>query len=342
MTPAELESFCLRLPKIELHVHLEGSIQPRTLLSLARRRRVDLPADDEAGLAEWFRFSDFDHFVEVYLACSRCLRDPEDFQLVVNDFLEEQARQNILYSEVHFTIGTHLENGANGDEVADALWEAICEGERRWGTGMRLIPDIVRNVDPVHADRTLEWALAARGRGVIGLGIAGSETFPDEPFREHFEVAREEGLHRVAHAGEHLGPESIRSVIETLSPERIGHGVAAVKDEDLLALLVADALPLEVCPSSNVALGVFPSIAEHPFDALLRSGVSVSINSDDPPFFNTTLSEEYSRLATAFGYSQEELARLARGAMDHSFLDSEWRQRLESEMSRRMPTGAVQ
>ncbi len=335
MTPAELEGFCLQLPKIELHVHLEGSMQPGTLLRLARRRGVDLPASDEASLAEWFRFRDFDHFVEIYLTCSRCLRDPEDFQLLVVDFLREQARQNILYSEVHFTIGTHLAHGVNGDEVADAMWEAICDGERRFGTALRLIPDIVRNVGPAPADQTLEWALDARDRGVVALGISGSETFPDEPFREHFEVAKSEGLHRVAHAGEHLGPESIRSAIDVCSPERIGHGVAAVQDKALMADLVAAGIPLEVCPSSNVALGVFPSLEEHPFDQLRQAGVAVSINSDDPPFFDTTLSDEYARMAEVFGYSAEDLVALALQALDQAFLSPREKERLVAEMDSR-------
>lgn len=337
-----LAAFCLELPKIELHVHLEGSIQPRTLLELARRRRVELPARNEAGLKDWFRFKDFDHFVEIYLTCSRCLRDPEDFQLVVRDFLREQARQNVLYSEVHFTIATHLGNGANGGELADAIWEAIEEGERELGTTMRLIPDIVRNVGPGPADKTLEWALDARDRGVVALGISGSETFPNEPFREHFEVASAEGLHRVAHAGEHGGPDSIASVLEVCGPERIGHGVAVIGDEELLAEVAAARLPLEVCPTSNVALGVVPSLEEHPFDRLLEAGVSISVNSDDPPFFETTLSKEFERLSRTFGYDEAQLARLALAPVDHAFVDAERREALRGEMSARIEVLGVE
>lgn len=342
MTVAELAEFCRQLPKIELHVHLEGSIQPRTLLELARRRRVDLPANDEAGLEEWFRFRDFDHFVEIYLTCCRCLRHPEDFQLVVDDFLREQARQSILYSEVHFTIGTHLANGVNGGEVADAMWQAIQDGRRRWGSAMRLIPDIVRNVGPRPADQTLEWALEARGLGVVALGISGSETFPDEPFREHFQVAANAGLRRVAHAGEHLGPESIRSVLEVCAPERIGHGVAAARDVELLDELVAVGLPLEVCPSSNVALGVVDSLEKHPFDALYRAGAAVSINSDDPPFFGTTLSSEFERLSRTFSYSRRELAGLALAPLDHAFLEEARRELLAVEMATRLSALGVE
>src|SRR4051812_1295261 len=210
-----IDLFLLRMPKVELHVHLEGSMRPAVLLELARRNGVDLPAQDEAGLKKWFRFRDFEHFVEIYLTCSRALRTPEDFQLLASDFLAEQACQNILYSEVHFTISTHLANGANGDEVLGALEEAVREAEKSNGVTLRLIPDVVRNVGPEKAARPRGWAPAGRGRGVVALGLSGSETrFPTEPFRHCFETAAREGLHRVAHAGETAGPESIRSVLD--------------------------------------------------------------------------------------------------------------------------------
>jgi len=316
-----LEAFLLRLPKAELHVHLEGSMRPAVLLELARRNGVELPADDEEGLARWFRFRDFDHFVQVYLTCSRALRTPEDFQLLAADFLAGQARQNVLYTEAHFTIGTHLMNGANGGEVLAALEEAIRAGEARHGVRLRLIPDVVRNV-PAMAGATLEWALAGRDRGVVvALGLSGFEArCGNEPFRETFAEAARVGLHRVAHAGEHAGPASIRSVLEVCGAERIGHGVRAVEDPALLSELAGRGIPLEVCPSSNVCLGVVPDLAHHPFDALRRAGCRVTVNSDDGPFFGTTLTDEYLRLARTFGYGPDELAELARAAWSAAFL----------------------
>lgn len=315
-----LETFLLRMPKVELHVHLEGSMRPAVLLQLARRNGVALPADDEAGLARWFKFSDFEHFVQVYLTCSKALRTPEDFKLLAADFLAEQARQNIVYTEAHFTIGTHLTNGADGEELAAALEEAIREGEERLGVRLRLIPDIVRNV-PAMADATLEWALAGRGRGVVALGLSGSEArFPSEPFREHFATAAREGLRSVAHAGEHAGPASIRSVLEACGAERIGHGVRAVEDPALVAELRDRRIPLEVCPSSNVCLGVVPDLAHHPFDRLRQAGCRVTVNSDDAPFFDTTLTDEYLRLHQTFGYGPAELADLALAGLSAAFL----------------------
>jgi adenosine deaminase len=317
-----LDRFLLRCPKVELHVHLEGAMRPAVLLELARRNGIELPARDEAGLKRWFRFTDFEHFVQVYLACSRALRGPEDFQLLVHDFLAEQATQNILHTEAHFTIATHIANGANGGEILAALAEAIAEGEQRYGVTLRLIPDIVRNVGVPPADQTLEWALKGRERGVVAaLGFSGSEAlYPNEPFREHFAAAAREGLHRVAHAGEHAGPESIRSVLEVCGAERIGHGVRAVDDPTLVKELRASQIPLEVCPTSNLCLGVAPNLLSHPFNRLYRAGVALSVNSDDPAFFNTNLTREYLKLHQTFGYTPAQLAGLSLAALRQSFL----------------------
>lgn len=308
-------------------------MRPRTLLALARRRRVDLPADDEEGLREWFRFRDFDHFVEIYLACSRCLRDPEDFQRLMTDFAADQASQRVRYCEVHFTIGTHWRNGANAGELLDALAESIAEAERLDGVAVRLIPDIVRDV-PEAADLTLEWAIAGHRRGVVAaLGLSGREAVaPSEPFAPHFAEAARQGLHRVAHAGEHAGPDSIRAVLERCGAERIGHGVRVLEDPALVEELRVRSVPLEVCPSSNVCLGVVPDLAHHPFDALRRAGLSVTVSTDDPPLFETSLNDEYLRLAETFGYSAEELVELAVAAARHAFVAPVERDRLESEI----------
>jgi adenosine deaminase len=331
-----IDRFLLRLPKVELHVHLEGSMRPAVLLELARRNGIELPAQDESGLKRWFRFTNFEHFVQVYLACSRALRRPEDFQLLALDVLAEQAYQNVVYTEAHFTISTHLANGANGEEVLAALAEAIAEGERRYGVTLRLIPDIVRNVGVEPADRTLEWALAGRKLGVVAaLGLSGSERlYPNEPFREHFAAAKREGLHRVAHAGEHAGPESIRSVLQVCDAERIGHGVRAVEDPALVEELRAAQIPLEVCPASNVCLGVVPDLASHPFDRLYRAGVALSVSSDDPAFFNTNLTREYLHLHQTFGYTAAQMAGLSLTAVRQAFLPEAGRAAMEESFRR--------
>lgn len=329
-----LAEFLRLMPKVELHVHLEGSMRPSTLLALAEKRGVDLPAGDEEGLGRWFCFRDFEHFVEVYVTCSKVLREPEDFERLALDFLEEQAAQNVVLSEAHFTISTHVAHGADPQGVMDALESAVRQGRKRWGIELKLIPDVVRNMPVDRADVTLEWALAGRGRGlVVAMGLSGLEaSHPNEPFVPHFEAAAREGLHRVAHAGEHAGPESVRSALELVGAERIGHGVRAVEDPQLVAELVRRRVPLEVCPTSNLCLKVFDRMERHSFDELYRAGVPVSINSDDPPFFNTTLSHEYLRLARTFGYGPAELAGLSLAALHHAFLTEPERQRREREM----------
>ncbi len=297
-------------------------MRPRTLLALARRRRVTLPADDEAGLREWFRFRDFDHFVEIYLTCSKCVRDPEDFQRLVADFAADQAAENIRYSEVHFTVGTHWLNGVATDEVLDAMTETIVAVERDENVRIRLIPDIVRDVGAKTADSTLDWALAGKRKGVVvGLGLTGREAlYSSAPFADHFAAAAAAGIHRVAHAGEHAGPEAVCSALDTCGAERIGHGIRALEDPGLIERLRRDRIPLEVCPTSNICLGLAPDVAHHPFDELRRAGLEVSLNTDDPALFDTTLSEEFRRVGEAFAYTPEVLANLALAAAEHSFL----------------------
>ena len=234
MTPAALDRFIERMPKAELHLHLEGSIRPATLLRLASRHRVDLPATTVEGVREWFRFADFAEFVEIYLTCSACLRDPEDFQLAADELMAELERQNVVYCEAHLTVGTHAGNGVNLGELADAMAEVIDEGRRRRGVTLRLITDIVRNV-----------AAAGRPDPRVGAGRAGARPWwrsgcpvssrsPTTPFREHFAEAERQGLHRVAHAGENTDAANIRAALAECRPERIGHGIRAVEDPALM------------------------------------------------------------------------------------------------------------
>ena len=329
-----LGGFLAALPKVELHIHLEGAMPPETLLALARRHRIALPADGVEGLREWFRFRDFDHFVEVYLACSRVLRAPEDFQRLMADFAAEQERQGVRYCEVHFTIGTHWMNGLPVDEVLDALAETIRDEERRRGVRVRLIPDIVRDVGARTADPTLDWALEAGRRGIaVALGLTGREAIcPSDPYADHFAAAAEAGLHCVAHAGEHAGPASIEAVLGPCRAERVGHGVRAIEDAGLVARLAERRTPLEICPTSNVALGVVPDLARHPFDRLRRAGVELSVNTDDPALFDTDLPREYEKLAATFGYDAETLVDLAVAGVRHSFLPAAEKSKLAAEI----------
>ena len=263
---------------------------------------------------------------------SRCLRDPEDFQIVVADFMAEQKRLNICYTEAHFTISTHAANGANVEEVGDAMAEAIAEGQRRWETRLALIPDIVRNAEFARADLTLEWALANRHRTVVALGLGGKESHSSRPFRSHFETAAREGLARVAHAGEQQGAESIRATFADCAPQRLGHGIRAVDDPALMRWLREERVPIEVCPTSNLRLGLVEDLASHPFGELHRAGLEVSLNTDDPALFETDLVREIATTARAFDLGPTEVCRLTLSALRHSFLPDDEKRRLRREI----------
>ena len=328
-----LTQFIRRMPKVELHVHLEGSIQPAMLLQLAQRNDVSLPADDVVGLQRWYQFTDFKHFIEIYLTISSCICTPEDIELVARDFLRNQAAQNIRYSEVTFTPYTHF--GTNRrlpfDEQFDALSRARAWAAREFDVHCGWVFDVVRNVRPVeHALIVAEWAISGKAQGVVGFGLGGLEAgHPPELFKEAFELARTAGLAAVPHAGEIAGAESIWGALEVLHAQRIGHGVRCLEDARLVEYLRAHQIPLEVCPTSNVCLGVAPSFAAHPLPRLLAEGLYVTLNSDDPPMFNTTLTNEYLRAAEAFGFDAERLETLALNAVHASLLPEAERQQME-------------
>jgi adenosine deaminase len=335
MNNQALAHFIRRMPKVELHVHLEGSIQPATLLALAKRNEVALPADDVAGLQRWYQFTDFKHFIEIYLTISSCICTPEDIELIARDFLRNQAAQNIRYSEVTFTPYTHFSTNRQipFDEQFDALSRARAWGARELNTHCNWVFDIARNARPIeHSLTVAEWVIRGKEQGVVALGLGGLEAGnPPEWFAEAFALARAAGLAAVPHAGEVAGAESVRNAIESLQAQRIGHGVRCLEDPQLVALLRARQIPLEVCPTSNVCLGIAPSLAEHPLPRLVNEGLFVTLNSDDPPMFNTSLTDEYGRAAAAFGFGVETLERLALNAVHASLLPEARRAELAEE-----------
>src|SRR5262245_52992048 len=299
-----LESYIRAMPKVELHVHLEGAIQPETLLTLAQRNGVALPADTVAGLRAWYTFTNFAHFIEIYLAVSACIRSPDDIELIAREFLAGQAAQGIRYSEVTYTAFTHYHfKGLPFREQLAALNRARAWAAAELGVTMGLVIDIPRSISAEDGLLVADWAIGALGDGVIALGLGGPEIGnPPEKFTAPSARARVAGLPSVPHAGETVGPESIWGALRALDAVRIGHGVRCLEDRVLVAELRERQIPLEVCPTSNVCLGVAPSIAEHPLPRLLNEGLYVTINSDDPPMFNTSLTDEYLKIADAFGF----------------------------------------
>lgn len=329
----ELRHFIHSMPKAELHIHLEGSIQPATLLELAQRhgRERDLPCQDEPGLRAWFTFAGFRHFVEIYMTISSLLRTPEDFALITYACGADMAAQNIRYREVTFTPYTHLrlqDKGLTPDALLAGLQAGRVRAQQEFGVEIRWVFDIPRNAafadrggiyDPAPAEETLSYALAGLDQGVVGFGLGGFEVgAPPEPFAPIFGAARAAGLASLPHAGETVGPAGIWAAIDALGAQRLGHGVRAIEDPALLLHLHQHQIPLEVSLTSNICLHVYRRLAEHPFPHLDRMGMRLTVNSDDPPLFNTNLIQEYGLLATEFGYDQADIARIARNAFLYS------------------------
>lgn len=318
-----LRAFVRALPKAELHVHLEGSIPPALALRLAARHGVRLPGDERGadGVRDAFRFVDFDHFIRVYIALSRCLQTVDDIREVIVALAERLRGQGVVHAEVTFTPITHTTRGV-AEETLLAGLVAGREAAAAMGVSIAFVLDIVRSFAD-QAEPTLAFALRLQqriGDGVAGLGLGGPEgaDHPLGPMVDVFARARAAGLRSLPHAGELLGPPSVRAAIERLGADRIGHGVRAIEDPALVEELAARQIPLEVCPSSNVALGVYPDLAHHPLPRLLAAGVAVSLATDDPALFGVDLVDEYLRCAAQFGWDAARVRALAKASLQHA------------------------
>lgn len=329
-----LVDYIRAVPKVELHVHLEGSMPPETLLMLARRHGITLPADTVEGVREWFTFIDFPHFAQIYQTISQCLQTPDDIELLARGFLQEQARQNIIYTEATYTAYTIYRNRrvAFADQLA-ALNRARVWAENELGVTARWIIDLPREwIEPQEGEITARW-LAEHyhdtDSGIAALGLGGYEVgFLPSVFRTTWEIAQAAGIPTVLHAGETGGADSIWSAIHDGKTIRIGHGVRCLEDAALVAYLRETQIPLEVCPTSNVCLGVALSLADHPLPKLIEAGLYVTLNSDDPPMFGTTLTDEYLRCAAQWGWDAGRVERLILNAAQAALLPDDQRRDL--------------
>lgn len=334
MTGTELGSFIARLPKAELHVHHVGSASPRIVAELAARHpSAGVPADPEA-LAEYFRFRDFGHFIEVYLSVVDLIRTPEDVRLLTFEIAREMATvQQIRYAELTCTPHTSVLRGIPIEAYTDAIEDARRAAERELGIVLRWIYDIPGELGVPSADATIRYAVDHRPEGLVAFGLGGPEVgVPRPQFAPHFAEARANGLHSVPHAGETTGPQTMWDALQDLGAERIGHGIAAAQDPALLAELADRRIPLEVCPSSNVATRAVARIEDHPLKAIADAGVIVTVNSDDPPMFGTTLNREYAIAAKLMGLDPAGVAELSRTAVRASFAPDEVKARILAEI----------
>ena len=321
-----------RLPKVELHLHLEGAAPPRFIRDLARRKGVDIARvfTPEGGYA----YRDFVHFLSVYEAATSVLQTPEDYRALTLAVLEESAANGVVYSECFlspdFCGGRDL--NAWRDYLA-AIADAAEEGERRFGITLRGIVTCIRHFGPEKARDTAICASETAGGFLCGFGMAGDENIGQPgDYVWSFDCAREAGLGLTSHAAEWRGPDEVRETLDRLKVSRIGHGVRAHVDPALLDRLVAEGIVLEVCPVSNVTLGIFPSMAAHPIANLRARGVKVTVSTDDPPFFQTTMTREYHELNQAFGWARDDFADLNRIALAAAFCDQAPRDRVATRL----------
>jgi aminodeoxyfutalosine deaminase len=296
----------LTYPKIELHVHLEGTVRPSTLLEIARRNDVALPADTVEGLVDLYRFRDFAHFIEVWLMTTGALRTADDFRQVVVDYAQEAAGHGAVYVEGIFSPAEPAAHGVPWEVVFEGYCDGAQEARELHGVEVRLTPDIPRGFPLDAAEATARHAVAYRERGVVGIGLGGPEAeFPPELYADAFSLARDGGLASVPHAGEVAGIPSIRGALEALGADRIRHGIRATDDPGMVRELAGRGTVLDVCPLSNLRTGAVRSLAEHPLPQLVTAGVSCSLSTDDPAMFDTDLGKEY-EAATDLGLSPRD------------------------------------
>jgi adenosine deaminase len=319
----ELTALIHRIPKAELHLHIEGTLEPELMMTLARRNGVDIPYASVDEIRSAYEFSDLQSFLDIYYAGAQVLLEEQDFYDLTWEYLERAASDNVRHVEIFFDPQTHTERNIGFATVIDGIYRALQDGETKLGITFELIMCFLRHLSAADAQATLEEALPHKDR-IRAVGLDSSEVgHPPAKFVEVFDRARNEGFLTVAHAGEEGPPEYIREALDLLKVERIDHGVRSLEDPALVERLVEAQTPLTVCPLSNVKLRVFDTLADHNLGKLLEAGLCATINSDDPAYFGGYVGENFLQTQRALELSEEEIVTLARNSFVASFLSDE-------------------
>ncbi|WP_086669253.1 adenosine deaminase [Lentzea kentuckyensis] len=328
-----ISDFAHALPKAELHVHLVGAASVDTVLALARNHPDGPVPTDEAALRKFYEFTDFRHFINVYGVVNDLVTTGEDVRTLVVGYARDAARTNIRYAELTISATSHLRAGIAPDELVEALAAGREEALAVHGVALQWIFDVPGIWDRDWGMTSARFASEYRPEGLVGFGLGGFESdSPRAKFREAFAMARDAGLHMVPHAGETTPPSEIWAALRDLHAERIGHGVSAVRDPELLRHLAGEGVVVEVCPTSNIRTGAVKALDEHHLPQLVEAGVPVTISTDDPGMFHTDLDREYLLCHERFGFSRDELAGFARAAVRASFAPVELKDQLLKEI----------
>jgi adenosine deaminase len=317
----------MALPKAELHLHIEGTLEPGLMFEMARRNRVPLPYEDEEAVRRAYVFDDLQSFLDIYYAACSVLVTERDFYELTLEYLRRAATQGVRHAEIFFDPQTHTDRGIAFVTVLDGITAGLTDGERELGVTSRLIMCFLRHLSADAAMETLETALPHRDK-IIGVGLDSSERdHPPVKFRDVYARARAEGFLAVAHAGEEGPPEYIWQALDELHVQRVDHGEKCTEDERLMQRLAAEEMPLTMCPFSNVRLRVVPELSQHPAGRLLRRGLRVTINSDDPAYFGGYVGDNYVGTGGALDLTLDEMVQIARNSFEASFLPDAEKQR---------------
>ncbi|MGP3948372.1 adenosine deaminase [Streptomyces sp. 7N604] len=330
---ADLHTFIAGLPKAELHVHHVGSASPRIVAELAARHPDSKVPTDPEALVDYFTFRDFAHFVEVYLSVVDLIRNPDDVRLLTYEIAHDMSQQSIRYAELTVTPFSSTRRGIPDAAFVEAIEDARKAAETELGVILRWCFDIPGEAGLEAAEETTRIAVDLKPEGLVSFGLGGPEAgVPRPQFKPYFDRAIAAGLRSVPHAGETTGPQTIWDALTHLRAERIGHGTSATQDPRLLAHLAEHRIPLEVCPTSNIATRAVANLDEHPIKEMVAAGVLVTVNSDDPPMFGTDLNTEYGVAARLLDLDERGIAALAKNAVEVSFLDEAGKSKLAAEI----------